>query len=109
MARKARAAKKAKKIKARKARPSKNRRAAAAKSTTRAAARTKAPHKKKASAATPPPAATKQPERPAGVPPRQSFSHRIAGAFKAVVDTLADAEQLHHRLDPDPTRDLDPE
>lgn len=41
--------------------------------------------------------------------PSESFSHNVAGGFKAVLDTLVDAEQLHHRLDPDPAGDPDPE
>jgi predicted lipid-binding transport protein (Tim44 family) len=55
------------------------------------------------------PAAKKKPTgQPAAKQP-ENFLHKVAGAFEGVVDTLVDAEQLHHRLDPDPTRDLDPE
>lgn len=39
----------------------------------------------------------------------ESLAHKVAGAFRAVLDTLTDAERLHHRLEPDPTRDPDPE
>jgi hypothetical protein len=91
------------------------------------AKRTKGPSTKKVSAAKPsrkilapkkpdpiaatPPAAQQQPATPASAPApaHESFSHRIGSAIKAVVDTLADAEQLHHRLDPDPSKDVDPE
>jgi hypothetical protein len=41
--------------------------------------------------------------------PHESLAHRIGGAFKAVVDTLADAERLHRQLDPDPSKDIAPE
>lgn len=53
--------------------------------------------------------ATKKPAGQPVVKQRESFTHKIAGAFEAAVDTLVDAEELHHRLDPDPTRDPDPE
>jgi hypothetical protein len=55
------------------------------------------------------PAATPQPAALARTTARETLTHKIAGAFKAVVDTLAEAEQLHHRLDPDPSKDTDPE
>jgi hypothetical protein len=89
--------------------------------------RPKAPSPKKVSAAKPsrkilapkksdpiaaiPPAAQQQSATPASapVPAHESLSHRIGSAIKAVVDTLADAEQLHRRLDPDPSKDVDPE
>ncbi|MFZ3354659.1 MAG: hypothetical protein WA268_27745 [Xanthobacteraceae bacterium] len=69
-----------------------------------------APKKLDPIAATPP-AAQQQPATPASapVPAHESLSHRIGSAIKAVVDTLADAEQLHRRLDPDPSKDVDPE
>jgi hypothetical protein len=57
-------------------------------------------------------AARKNTAKPAGRPsakPPETLAHKIAGAFKAVVDTLADAEQLHHRLDPDASQDIAPE
>jgi hypothetical protein len=60
-------------------------------------------------AAAPPTAAKQAPAAPASAPPHDSLTHRIGNAFKAVVDTLADAEQLHHRLDPDPSKDVAPE
>jgi hypothetical protein len=68
-----------------------------------------APPKPKAVAATP--VANNQPASAATATPpaHESLAHRIGGAFKAVVDTLTDAEQLHHRLDPDASRDPDPE
>jgi hypothetical protein len=52
------------------------------------------------------------PEQSAGqpsAPAPESLSHRIAGAFKAAIDTVSEAEQLHRRLDPDPARGPDPE
>jgi hypothetical protein len=56
------------------------------------------------------PAAKQPPAAPASAPPaHESLTHRIGHAFQAVVDTLADAEQLHHRLDPDPSKDVAPE
>ena len=38
-------------------------------------------------------------------PPPESFSEKVAEAFTAVVDTLTDAERLHHELDPDVSRE----
>ena len=38
-------------------------------------------------------------------PPPESFSEKVAEAFTAVVDTLTDAERLHHKLDPDVSRE----
>ena len=35
----------------------------------------------------------------------EAFSRKVADAFKAVVDTLVDAEQLHHKLDPEVSRE----
>lgn len=35
----------------------------------------------------------------------ESFSHKVADVFKTVVDTLVDAEQLHHKLDPEVSRE----
>lgn len=137
MAKKARVAKKAKRTGAKKkagakkagAKKSAAKKAAAkkAKVSAKPAKRAKAPSAKKVSAAKPsrktvapkkldpiaatPPAAQQQPATPASapVPAHESLSHRIGSAIKAVVDTLADAEQLHHRLDPDPSKDVDPE
>ena len=60
--------------------------------------------KKPAPITTAKPAAKKAPP-----PPRKSIVQRIEGAVTAAVDILTDAEQLHHRLDPDPARDVDPE
>jgi len=54
-------------------------------------------------------AAPRQPVSQPSTPARESLSRKIGGAFKAIIDTLSDAEQLHRRLDPDPTRDPDPE
>jgi hypothetical protein len=40
------------------------------------------------------------------IPPApESFSQKVAGAFHAIVDTLSDAEQLHHKLDPGVSRE----
>jgi hypothetical protein len=85
----------------------------AARKTKRAASKTRrktaTPKKLKAAAPTKPqaPAPQAQPAtKPSGAP-RESLAHRIGGAFKAVVDTLSDAERLHHQLDPDPTKGLD--
>ena len=33
----------------------------------------------------------------------------IAGGFGAVMDTLTEAERLHHKLEPRPAQDQDPE
>ena len=33
----------------------------------------------------------------------------IAGGFAAVMDTLSEAERLHHKLEPRPAQDQDPE
>ncbi len=32
--------------------------------------------------------------------PPESFPHKVADAFTAIVDILTDAERLHHKLDP---------
>jgi len=83
--------------------------------TKRAASKTRrkaaSPEMPRAAAPTEPQAAAPQPKSAvkAGAAPRESLVHRIGGAFKAVVDTLADAERLHHQLDPDPTKDIAPE
>lgn len=69
-----------------------------------------APKMPKATAAVTPPTTSTLAPAPASAPsPHESFSHRIGSAFKAVVDTLTEAEQLHHRLEPNPSRDPDPE
>lgn len=44
-----------------------------------------------------------------GTKPPESFLRKVAGAIKGVVDTLTEAEELHHRLDPDASRDVEPE
>ena len=47
------------------------------------------------------PVAAKKPERkPIAKPRPESFAKKVAHAFTAVVDTLTDAERLHHKLDP---------
>jgi ribonuclease R len=53
------------------------------------------------------PAATKKPTgQPIAIAKRpESFSHKVAGAFEAVVDTLVDAEELHHKLEPEISRE----
>jgi hypothetical protein len=53
------------------------------------------------------PAATKKPAgQPIAIAKRpESFSHKVAGAFEAVVDTLVDAEELHHKLEPEISRE----
>jgi hypothetical protein len=38
-------------------------------------------------------------------PPPESLRDEVAGAFTAVVDTLTDAERLHHKLDPGVSRE----
>jgi hypothetical protein len=38
-------------------------------------------------------------------PPPESFPHKIARAFNAIVDTLTDAEHLDHQLDPGVSRE----
>jgi len=73
--------------------------------------RTLAAPKKPATAVATRPAAKQTPAAPASAQPaeHESLTHRIGSAFKAVVDTLAEAEQLHRRLDPDPSKDIAPE
>jgi hypothetical protein len=87
-------------------------RAKAARKTTRAASgarrKTAAPRKPKAAAPEKKPQAA-APAAKEGTAPRESLAHRIGDAFKAVVDTLSDAERLHRQLDPDPAKDIDPE
>jgi hypothetical protein len=78
------------------------RKATAPKKATPKKAKSVAPKKAK-------PVATEKSTGQSVVKRQESFSHKVAGAFEAVVDTLVDAEQLHRRLDPDPTRDHDPE
>ncbi len=38
-------------------------------------------------------------------PPPESFADKVADAFTAIVDTLTDAERLHHKLDPGVSRE----
>ena len=38
-------------------------------------------------------------------PPPKSFPEKVAGAFSTVVDILTDAEQLHHKLEPEISRE----
>jgi hypothetical protein len=48
-------------------------------------------------------------KKPAGKkirkPAPESFPARIVDAFTAVVDTLTDAERLHHKMDPGVSRE----
>lgn len=37
--------------------------------------------------------------------PHESFLQRVEGVVEAVLDTLTDAERLHHKLEPDISRD----
>jgi len=37
--------------------------------------------------------------------PPESFLHKVDDVFTAVVDTLTDAERLHHKLDPGVSRE----
>jgi len=39
-------------------------------------------------------------EKKISTQPPESFPHKVADAFTAIVDILTDAEQLHHKLDP---------
>jgi hypothetical protein len=71
----------------------------------RPAAKTGKPVSKKAIARKARPAAASPIVAPqAGAPPRQSFvkkvEQKIEGVVGAVIDTLTDAERLHHKLDP---------
>ena len=99
-------AKKARKAVASKARKTKT--AASKKRPTVKVRRKAAAPSKTKSAATKKPANTAK--KPAAQPiaiakPPESFSHKIAGAFGAVVDTLVDADRLHHTLEPDISRE----
>jgi hypothetical protein len=50
--------------------------------------------------AAPPPVAPNLPGEPAQRSLLNKVENKVAGAFKAVADTLTDAEQLHEKLDP---------
>ena len=88
--------------KARKAAASKTRKAKAPASKKRSTVKTRS--KKQTSPKKPKKvksAAKKKPARKPVARKPESLSHKIADAFKAVVDTLVDAEQLHHKLEPE--------
>jgi len=108
-----RAAKKSKPVAKKKAAKKKS---AVAKKTRKVAARkhSKPVAKKKSVAKTtlqPKTAVKKPPEtktvalKPVANPSPESFPHKIARAFNAVVDTLSDAEHLDHELDPGVSRE----
>jgi hypothetical protein len=79
------------------------RKAAVAKKRRKVAAKVSAPKKFQ-------PISEAKPAAKAAVPPpRKTIVERLEGAVGAVADIFTDAEQLHHRLDPDPSRDPDPE
>jgi hypothetical protein len=66
--------------------------------------------KARSKVAAPTKAKSAPPKKPAGQPIAvakrpESFSHKVAGAFEAVVDTLVDAERLHHKLEPEISRE----
>jgi hypothetical protein len=62
--------------------------------------------RKKATAVKKTPIAAKTINPPPQAPqPPESFPHKIARAFNAVVDTLVDAEHLDHQLDPGVSRE----
>ena len=104
-----------KKVAARKTALVKKRRKSVAKNAPKTAApKTAAPKAAAPKAAAPTKSAPITLAKPApkeNVPPprRKSIVQRIEGAVSAAVDILTDAEQLHHRLDPDPSKDRDPE
>ena len=71
----------------------------------KAAAKTATAKSPKATEPKKPPA----PPNPGGEPAQPSLlrkvENKVAGAFRAVADTLTDAEQLHEKLDPGISRE----
>ena len=100
-----------KKVAARKTAVAKKRRKSVAKPAAPKTAAPKTAAPKAAAPVKPAPIVLAKPAPKQSVPPprRKSIVQRIEGAVTAAVDILTDAEQLHHRLDPDPSRDRDPE
>ena len=50
-------------------------------------------------------AATADLDQAADIVAKMSLADKVAGTFTAVVDTLTDAERLHHKMEPEVSRE----